>query len=297
MCPILFRVEIAGSVIAVPAYGLAMALAVLSLVLVAWRLAVRRSLPSKSALGCALVAALMLMVGSRLAYWVVDPLARQSGASVLWRPVLGGLVLPGGMAAAALALFALCRATRLCFWSMLDAFAPAFGVAGIFLRIGCFLNGCCYGRETDVSWGVVFPPGSRAHLEQASRQFDLLFTSSHPVHPTQLYELAAGLMAVGLTVWLMRRGARPGVPALAGLQVFHLFRWMNRGLRAGEPWLPWPWYHLTQAVVALAILAMLLVRLRSGARSDGLVEPSAIRPIPCQSADCTTPPRRLSSRT
>ena len=39
---------------------------------------------------------------------------------------------------------------------------PEIALAQGFGRIGCFLAGCCYGRQTDAAWGVVFPAGSLA---------------------------------------------------------------------------------------------------------------------------------------
>lgn len=46
-------------------------------------------------------------------------------------------------------------------------------------RIGCFLVGCCYGKETTSSLGVTFKPGSDAYFTLGA---------NHNVLPTQLYE-------------------------------------------------------------------------------------------------------------
>jgi phosphatidylglycerol:prolipoprotein diacylglycerol transferase len=48
----------------------------------------------------------------------------------------------------------------------MDIIAPCLMIGLGFGRIGCYLNGCCYGAETSVPWAVQFPYGSDAYLEQ-----------------------------------------------------------------------------------------------------------------------------------
>src|SRR5580765_6927914 len=48
----------------------------------------------------------------------------------------------------------------------MDIVAPCLMVGLAFGRIGCFLNGCCYGAECKVAWAVQFPYGSDAYIEQ-----------------------------------------------------------------------------------------------------------------------------------
>lgn len=269
MNPILFHFELAGRPFHLPAYGTAIALAMLCVALVGWRVAVAQGLPSRPALVCAVAAAVVLLAGSRVAYWLTQPEAWCQGPGFLGRPTMIGFALPGGIAAALLIAAGVCRLCGMSVWTMFDALAPALGLAGGVLRVGCFLNGCCFGRETALPWGVVFPLGSPAHLEQASRRFDLLFVRPLPVHPTQLYELAAALVAAGLALWLIRRRAPAGVPAMAALLWFVVFRWANRGLRPGDPLFSWPLYHLAQAGLLLGVTLMLWLRSRAGGGRAG----------------------------
>ncbi len=71
---------------------------------------------------------------------------------------------------------------------LLDIMAPSLALGLMFGRLGCFLNGCCYGGPTDLPWGLTWPAGSipyAAYLD-AHRicQGDL---RTMPVHPAQLY--------------------------------------------------------------------------------------------------------------
>ncbi len=82
----------------------------------------------------------------------------------------GGLAWHGGLIAATLSGIRFIRKKGLHLPTMVDLVAPYAALGESIGRIGCFLNGCCYGRE--VSWGIYFPV-HHAHL-----------------HPTQLYTMA-----------------------------------------------------------------------------------------------------------
>ena len=60
---------------------------------------------------------------------------------------------------------------------------PGIVLAHGFGRVGCFLGGCCYGRQTNSFVGVRFPSGS-----PAAEQYPTEMGYSLPVFPTQIYE-------------------------------------------------------------------------------------------------------------
>jgi phosphatidylglycerol:prolipoprotein diacylglycerol transferase len=76
----------------------------------------------------------------------------------------------------------------------LAALMSAFGYG--FLRVGCFANGCCWGRLTTVPWAVVYGPGSEMPY------------IGLPVHPVQLYDAFCGFLVFGILVYVYRRGLR-----------------------------------------------------------------------------------------
>jgi len=107
---------------------------------------------------------------------------------------ISGLILYGGLiAATAVAVFYL-RAHRLKVPKFTDFLAPSLGLGEFFTRIGCFLNGCCYGTPTDSCVGVVFPHESAAGF----------FYPETPLHPAQLYNACAGLAIFFLLLYLER---------------------------------------------------------------------------------------------
>src|SRR5688572_27036224 len=72
----------------------------------------------------------------------------------------GGLVIYGALFGGAVGLVAFTRKHRLPLLSMADLVAPSLLVGLAFGRIGCLLNGCCYGGQTDLPWAVTFPKSS-----------------------------------------------------------------------------------------------------------------------------------------
>jgi len=281
MRPILFHLQFGAWSLSLPAYGTAMVLMLLLIVLGAWALAVRRGLRAWPALAFSATVALALPVGSRILYWMMNPGLRQAEPYLLIRVGFSGFYLPGGLALAVALGALLCRPLELDFWRMADSTAPAMGLGGAVLRIGCFLNGCCFGLPTSLPWGVRFPAGSPAHLAQAAHRLDVLFSGPLPVHPTQLYELAASLVAAAIALAILRRRAPDGVAALAAGAWFVLFRWGNSFLRASDQSAGWPAdvTAMCHAGVLLVCLALLVWRMRRA------------NPSPCGAAPPASPSR------
>ena len=85
-----------------------------------------------------------------------------------------GFVVYGAIGGGALAMYLYCKKKKWNLLEMLDITVPGLAIAQGFGRIGCFLAGCCYGAQTDLPIGVVFPQGSLA-------------PAGIHVHPTQIY--------------------------------------------------------------------------------------------------------------
>ncbi len=105
----------------------------------------------------------------------------------------------GGVLGALVMIVLYARYWKLPFLPLADAFAPCVALGATLGRLGCFSAGCCYGKPTEVAWGVTFT-SEYAH--------DLVGTPLHTrLHPTQLYDsfAAVGILAVLL---LMRRRKR-----------------------------------------------------------------------------------------
>lgn len=67
-----------------------------------------------------------------------------------------GFVVFGGIMGGALTIWAYCKMKKMDFPAYLDLMIPSVALAQGFGRIGCFLAGCCYGKETDSFFGITF---------------------------------------------------------------------------------------------------------------------------------------------
>jgi len=158
-----------------------------------------RNLTQVSAIDMALVCLITGFIGARLlhVFYEEPEYYRQSWDRVLhiWN---GGFVFYGGVFGALIGTTLFANWRKEPFWLWADLAAPAIALAYAIGRLGCFLNGCCYGKECQLPWAT--------YVEGAFR------------HPTQLY--AALGEALIIIVLLKMESKIKGVGGLFGLWLF-----------------------------------------------------------------------------
>lgn len=202
MIPTLFKI----GPLEIHSYGLLLAVAFLTGMQVALTEARRRGLDEGRLSALCLWIMVFAIAGSRLLYVVTHLDAyggRWGDVFKLWE---GGLTMYGGFIAALLGSFFYLRRHRQPVLTVCDAFSPAIALGSGITRLGCFLNGCCFGRPCHLPWAITFAPDSFAGETYPGV----------PLHPTQLYLAFAGFANFALLWSLRRRLARPG-------QLFFLF--------------------------------------------------------------------------
>jgi phosphatidylglycerol---prolipoprotein diacylglyceryl transferase len=136
------------------------------------------------------------LIGARLLYVVRNWDAEF--AHDLWKIVRineGGIVFQGGFIGGLLIGWYMCRRKKVDFIKALDIIAPCLALGHAMGRIGCFLNGCCYGGLCKTGWAVEFPAKSLPYVHhQRVHQLSPFAEHSLPVHPTQIYSFAANLL-------------------------------------------------------------------------------------------------------
>lgn len=138
------------------------------------------------------------LVGARLwyviSYWSRDFAGHPfTEIFAIWR---GGLVFYGGLIVATLAGLWRLHQLKLPVWTLADCLAPGIVVGHAFGRMGCLLNGCCFGRSTSLPWAIHFPADHVTH--------------GAAVHPTQVYEAGLNLLFLALLMGILRRRSFPG---------------------------------------------------------------------------------------
>jgi phosphatidylglycerol:prolipoprotein diacylglycerol transferase len=221
-------------------YGIMVVLAVVAVIALAVLEARRVGLPVEHIYNVALWGIIGGILVSRLLhvidkwdYYMANP-----------RQIIGfaGLTVYGAVLGALLAVLIYCWVKKLSFWQMGDVVAPGAILGQAIGRIGCFINGCCYGLPTSLPWGVVYTnPASFCRPLGESFQ------------PTQIYHLIWNLVGFGI-LWSLRRRLKPqGSLFLFYLALYAAGDLSIRFVRVGEPFL----FGLQQAqLIGIAILVI-----------------------------------------
>jgi len=250
--------------------GLLYAVGVLAAFLWALRRAPGMGVARKTVCDAAIITMLGFLAGGRLHY-VLQHWARFRGdlpaVADLSR---GGTAQYGGIVLMIFGLLLYARWRRQPAADLGAVLAAPVLLAVAIGRLGCYAQGCCFGRPTDGPLGVCFPPDARA--SRVGR--DLLDaggdgTLAPALHPTQLYSAGGALLGLLLLVWLQRRGAARGVLVGTALGALGLSRLVVDQFRYYEPsvfFLGWPincWISAT----LLCAGVILVVRSSSSRRS------------------------------
>lgn len=165
-------------------YGVMLALAFWLGIEISSRQAKRRGIDPAFIVDLGLVILVSAVIGARLLFvagHLEDYRNDWFGVFRVWE---GGLSFYGGLAAATFFGILFIRRKGYPVDRVTDIIAPQLALGIAIARIGCFLNGCCFGKECNLPWAVVFPPDS-----QAGQIMD-----GKAIHPTQLYSSGANLM-------------------------------------------------------------------------------------------------------
>jgi phosphatidylglycerol:prolipoprotein diacylglycerol transferase len=195
MHPILFKI----GTFEVHSFGVMMVLAFIAAIAVAqWRSA-KYGLNRNQVGDVAFWALIAGVIGARVAFIAQELPYYTSHPSELLSIQFRGLTSFGGLIFGVIAVLVWARVHKVGVWKLLDLVAPAFVIGHAIGRIGCLLNGCCFGGACPsyLPWGI--------HVEGSSVLH----------HPAQAYDTLMNLAVFGILIWRERRGLAWG--QLAGL--------------------------------------------------------------------------------
>ena len=186
----------------------------------------------------------------------------------------GGLVFYGGFICALVVLLTVLRRRKVSVRRAFDLIAPSLALGLAFTRVGCFMNGCCYGArcDPDMPLAVRFPrvldkegrivgsPVFQDHMDRGwVKPSDL---KALPVHPTQLYSSTAGFCIFGILSWYFPRRRRDGDVALLLLIAYPVWRIFIEFVRCDTPTL-FDGLTISQNISVLVLCASIPLFLRS----------------------------------
>ena len=239
-------------------YGVFIALAIVQILLwTSWKIKKGASLSIDDVFTAALVAIPFGVVFSRLLH-VVDNIVvaklhpelvlagRVIDYTLYPRLIIGGagLTIWGAVLGAALGLWIYSKFHKFQLGYMLDIMAPAVILGQVLGRVGCLINGCCFGAETSMPWAIIYNHPS----------------GGIPYHPSPLYEIIFLMVAFTVVLRLRDRLRPDGSLFLVYLSLYSLWRLGSDFLRVGTPFILGLHQAQMIAILVLAITTIVLAR-------------------------------------
>ena len=174
-------------------YGLLVATSFLVAILLASSRAEKEGLDSQKVLDLCFYVMVSALLGARLLYVIVEYRYFLDSPLEIFKFWKGGLVFYGGLILGVLISLWYLKRNQMPMWKTADLLAPSIALGQLIGRWGCFFAGCCYGKKTDVAWGITFTdPRSLAPLEIS-------------LHPTQVYLSLNAVFIFIFLMWLSKR--------------------------------------------------------------------------------------------
>lgn len=178
------------------------------------------------------------IIGARIAYVLADLSYFTKNPNLIIRVDQGGLIYYGGFIGAAIAALIYARIKRMPLLPFADFVITALPLGQALGRIGCFLNGCCYGMPGAMPWCVIVDGGER--------------------HPTQLYETIFCLVVYGILLLYYQKRPRSGRILALYLILYPLGRFLLEFWR-GDERLHWLGMNVAQELSLLLLATGILI--------------------------------------
>jgi len=219
MQPILFKIGTAS----VSAYSFMLSLAFVISTLIAIGVCKKQIISINNIFGLIISIQISGFLGSRLLFVINNYSQFETDLLKIFSLSPGGFAFTGGLFLSIFTAVIYIKLTNLPFWKISDCAVLPIAV-GIFLaKIGCFLGGCCYGKETSSFLGVQFPPDS-----MAAQKFGI----QHLVHPAQLYEAFSGLIILAIIMLYVPKHRKfEGQLFLSFMILYLIARTLNEAFR------------------------------------------------------------------
>ncbi len=240
---LIWKLRVLTPVINIYGYGMAMVCGFLVAAWLAGIRAQREGIDPAVMWDVGMVVLFSGVIGARLFYIAEHPAEFFGGGRNLLQTLFqfvnlpsGGLVLYGGVLLGIGAFIWYCWNRKLSAVKVADILIPSIFVGEMFGRIGCFLNGCCYGDPTTLPWAVCFPPGSVPFASEVeSGLIKSTAACSLPLHPAQIYSSLNAMVLAILTWNYFPHRSRDGSVLLLGWILYPIARFCLEMVRDDTP--------------------------------------------------------------
>lgn len=197
-------------------YGLMIGLGIIFAFLLAAHRAKKKGLSEDDLYSIGIVCVIFGLLGAKILFCIVE------FESVMANPKSiissNGFVVYGGIIGGTLAAFLYCKKKKLDFLKYFDLVMPSISLAQGFGRIGCFIAGCCYGKETNCALGIAF-----SNSKFAPNGVKLI--------PTQLISSAGNFLIMIILILYARKQRQPGKVGALYLLLYSIGRYFIEFLR------------------------------------------------------------------
>ncbi len=176
-------IEIGG--LGLPSYGFMLVVSFLIAFFIVRRSAKRFDISPIIIENLAFYLMLGVIIGGRLLYVIFHWSQYDRDLLGIIRLWEGGMMFYGGFIGGAIASIIYLKKVKIPILLLGDLLSPSIALGEFFTRIGCFLNGCCFGKPSNLPWAIKFPADCAASRSPVG-QFHL--------HPTQIYTSIFGLL-------------------------------------------------------------------------------------------------------
>jgi phosphatidylglycerol:prolipoprotein diacylglycerol transferase len=202
-------------------YGFMVAIAFFCGIMVTLYYAKKEKIDKEKILDLAVYVLIASIVGARLLYVIGQWDQYQQNLLEIVMLQKGGLVVIGGIIGAIIVTYYFAQKHKIAFLKLFDLCTPGT-ILGLGIgRIGCFLNGCCFGLPTNTCCSVTFPVGALADS----------YYHGLPLHPTQLYDFFMLLAAFVALVIIYRQKQYNGQIFFWGLLLYAIARFIVESFR------------------------------------------------------------------
>lgn len=197
--------------ITIHGYGLMIAIGVIAALVVGDFRAKKKGLNGDLIYGLTIVTVLLGFLAARILFIITE-----------WQDFLknpmnyitgSGFVVFGGIIGGAITIWGYCKWKKMDFLAYLDLMIPSVALAQGFGRIGCFLAGCCYGKETDSWFGITF-----THSHYAPNNVKLF--------PSQLVMSAGDFLIAAILILYAKKDRTKGKTSALYLMLYSAGRFL-----------------------------------------------------------------------